>query len=112
MTPVTFFLRMNLRVTIHFTGGSLKNSGLNSLGQTQHVNGTHDTGLDCFYGIILVVNRRSRAGQIVNLIDLDVEREGHVMADDLEPGVADETINIDFRTRVVVVDAQDVATIR
>jgi len=36
------------------------------------------------HGIKLVVNGRSRAGQIKNFIDFDVERETNVMAHQLE----------------------------
>ncbi len=32
----------------------------------------------------LVVDRRSRAGEVIDLVDLDVERERHVVADKLE----------------------------
>ena len=38
--------------------------------------------------MVVVVNRRCRTGQVVDLVDLDIERKRHVMAQQLEVRVA------------------------
>ena len=45
-------------------------------------------------GIVLVVNGRGRAGEIVDLVDLDVERKGHVMPQQLKAGMAEQVCDV------------------
>ena len=47
-----------------------------------------DAGLGRLHRVVLVMHRRGRAGQIVDLVDLDVERERHVVPDELEARMA------------------------
>ena len=57
-------------------------------------------------GIALVVNRRCGTSEIVNLIDLDVERKRHVVAQQLEPLVILEVIDVAMRPGEEVVEAE------
>ena len=61
--------------------------------------------------VTLVVNRARRAGQVVDLIDFDVEGECHVVPDHLEARISEQVGDVVLRRRVVVVDAQDVITV-
>ena len=57
---------------------------LQALGETQHVDGAVNARLRRLNWIVLVVHGRSRAREIVDLINLDIEREGHVVAQEFE----------------------------
>ena len=46
------------------------------------------------HGIVLVVDRRGRAGEVVDLVDLDVERERHVVAHQLEARMPHQMIDV------------------
>jgi hypothetical protein len=70
-----------------------------------------DAGLRRLYWIVLVVNRRSRAGEVVDLIDLDIERKGHVVPNKLEPMMVEQMINVALRASEEIVDTYDVPTI-
>jgi hypothetical protein len=65
-------LRVNRRVAIDLARRRLKNSCPGPLGEPEHVNRAVNVGLDGLDGIELIVNRRSRARQIEDLVDLDV----------------------------------------
>ncbi len=64
------------------------------------------------HGIVLVVNRRGRAGEVVDLVHFDIEREGHVMAQELEPRITVQVIDVPLRPGEKVVHANDVVTFR
>ena len=53
----------------------------------------------------LVVDRRGRAGQVVDLVDLDIEREGDVVAHQLEAGFGQEMRDIGAPAGEEIVDA-------
>jgi hypothetical protein len=60
------------------------------------------------HGIVLVVNGRRRTGEIVDLVDLDIERERHVVTHQLEPLGADEMSDVALGAGEEVVDADDI----
>ena len=51
-------------------------------------------GLGRLHRVVLVVHRRGRAGEVVDLVDLDVERERHVVADQLEMLVVEQMLDV------------------
>jgi hypothetical protein len=57
--------------------------------------------------IKLVVNGRSRTGQIENFIDFDVERETNVMAHQLEARIRQQMMHVASRPGVEIIDAQN-----
>jgi hypothetical protein len=57
------------------------------------------------------MERRSRARKVVDLIDLNVEREGHVMPDHFKVGMQQEVLNIILGSGEVIVDAQDLRAV-
>lgn len=67
VTPVFFSLGVDFRVTVDLGGGGDQESGLGSLGETEHVQGTHERGLDGLDSVVLVVRGRSGASQVVDL---------------------------------------------
>jgi hypothetical protein len=62
-------------------------------------------GLRCLYGIPLVVYWRRGASEIVDLIDFDVQREGHVVTDQFEPWVPKKMLDVCARTAEEIIDA-------
>ena len=51
-------------------------------------------GLGGLHRIVLVVHRRGRAGHVVDLVDLDVERECHIVAGQLEMLVVEQMLDV------------------
>ena len=98
---------MDRGVAVDFAGRSLEHLDLEALGQPKHVDRTDDAGLGRLYGILLVVNRRSRARQIEDLVHLDEQRMGDVVAQELETLVIEEMLDIAPRAGEEIVDAQD-----
>jgi hypothetical protein len=108
VAPVVLALRVHLRVAVDLAGRGLQDLGLHALGQAEHVDGTVHAGLGGLHRVVLVVHRRGRAGEVVDLVDLDVERKGHVVAQQLEARMADQVLDVAPRTGEEVVDAQHV----
>ena len=111
MSPAVFRLWMDLRVAVHLGGGRLEDLRLDPLGQAQHVDGAVDACLGGLDGIELVVDGRGRAGQVIDLIHLDVQGEGNVVAHQLEMGVIEERNDVVLGPGEEVVDAQNVAAV-
>ena len=65
-----------------------------ALGQTQHVDRAVDASLGRLHRIVLIVDRRGWAGEIVYLIHFDKQREGDVMADEFKPLMPPDMHNI------------------
>ena len=78
---------MHRRIAVDLAGRGLEDLGARALGQAQHVDGAVHAGLGRLHRIVLVVDRRGGAGEIVDLVDLDIERECHVVAHQLEARV-------------------------
>ena len=72
VTPVVLFLWMYRGIAIDFTGGRLEYPCLDAFGETQHVDCAMDAGLGRLHGVVLVMHRRSRTGQIIDLVNLDI----------------------------------------
>jgi hypothetical protein len=104
VTPVVFSLGVLLWVSVDLGGGGDEESSLGSLGETKHVEGTHERSLDGLDGVVLVVRGRCGTGQVVDLylvsldfgisqdkltVDLDEERLDNIVSDHLEVGVTD-----------------------
>jgi hypothetical protein len=53
------------------------------------------------------VDRRSRAGEVVDLVDLDVERERDVVAKELEIAMCEQRSDVPATSGKEIVDAED-----
>ena len=71
-----------------------------------------DARLRRLHRIVLVVNGRGRTGEVVDLIDFDVERERHIVTNQLKPMVIEQMIDVAPRAGEEVIDAYDDGTIR
>lgn len=90
MPPVTFGLRVHDRVSVHLAGRGLQQARLGLFGQSQHVEGAHYRSLRRFDRVELVVDRGSRACEVVDFVHFGEVRVDHVMAHQLEVGPADQ----------------------
>jgi hypothetical protein len=52
------------------------------------------------------------ARQIVDLVDFDVERKGHVMPEEFEALVVQEVIDVPFGTREKIIQAKHLMPLR
>src|SRR5262249_47549483 len=105
-------LRMDARIAIHFRCRCLQDAGPQAFGQPQHVDGAVHARLRRLHGIVLVVNGRGRAGEVVDLVDLDIERKRHVVTHELEVVVIEQMLDIALRAGEEIIDANDVGAIR
>src|SRR6185295_9539879 len=107
VAPIILGLGMNARITIDLRGRRLQDLGVHALGKTEHIDRAMHTGFDRLHRVVLVMHRRGRAGEIVDLVDLDEERKGDVVADQLEVLVIEQRLHISARAGKEVVDAED-----
>jgi hypothetical protein len=107
MAPIGLGLRMNVGITIDLGGGGLKDTSLNTLGQTKTVDGSDDGGLHRLDRIILVVRRGCRASEIINTVDLELEGIDHIMAYQFKAGIPHKMLDISLATGEEIVKADD-----
>jgi hypothetical protein len=63
-------------------------------------------------GILIVDDRRCGTCEVVDLVDLDLERKGDVVAQELEPCVIAQMFNVPLAACEEIVDTDDVVTLR
>ena len=111
MAPIILGLRMDVGIAVDFAGRGLEDLAAEALGQAEHVDRAVDRGLGRLHRIVLVVDRRGRAGEIEDLVDLDEQRESDVVAQELEPRLRVEVGEIVLGPGEQIVDAQHVVPI-
>lgn len=104
MPPVSLLLRMLKWVTINFTCASQQEPCANSLCQTQHIQGTHDIGLDRLDRVVLVVHGRRGAREVVDPVDLEEDWLDDIVAEQLESRVPEVVRDVLLPAREEIVD--------
>ena len=99
---------MDLRIAVNLRGGSLEDPGLHPLGQPQRVDRAHDAGLDRLDRVVLVMDGRCRTGQVVDLIDFEVDRVDDVVTDAFEMGISQEMADVVLAAGEKIVEAKDI----
>jgi hypothetical protein len=61
--------------------------------------------------IMLVVDGGSGAGQIVDLVGLDIERKSHIVPDHLEAMMVEHSFDVAPCTGKIIVDADDISAL-
>mmetsp|Transcript_17404 Transcript_17404/g.40008 ORF Transcript_17404/g.40008 Transcript_17404/m.40008 type:complete len:237 (-) Transcript_17404:501-1211(-) len=69
VSPITFGLRVNLRVSINFAGGSKQNSGFDAFCKSQHVQSSHSACLNGLDRVELVMGRGGGARKVIDFVD-------------------------------------------
>ena len=111
VAPVALRLRVDIGVAVDLAGRGLEDLRPDPFGQAEHVDGAMDAGLGGLHRVVLVVDRRGRAGQVVDLVDLDVQRKGDVVAQQLEMGVVQQVEDVVLGAGEVVIDTEDVVPV-
>ena len=106
VAPIGFRLGMDSGIAIDLARRGLQDLRLEAFGQAQHVDGAVDGGFRRLHRIMLVMDRRRRTGEIVDLINLDIEREAHIVAHELEARMGVQVIDIALGAGEQIVDAQ------
>ena len=97
-------------MAVDLAGAGLKYPGAASLGQAKNVDHADGGGLDGFDGVVLVRLGGGGAGQIVDLVGLDIDRVDNVVADQFEPRVTEKVADIVLVSSEEVVEADDFVT--
>ncbi len=92
--PVTFRLWMYFGIAIHFRCRRLHDFRAGAFRQAEHVDRAVHAGFRGLHRVVLVMNRRRRAGEVVYFIDLDIQRHRHVVAQQLEARVRHQMQNV------------------
>ena len=106
IAPVAFGLRMLHRIAVDFTCGSLENAATQALGQAEHVDRAVHRGLGGLDRIVLVVDRRGRAGQVPDFVDFQEQRKSHVVAHEFEARMGVQMLDIALGAGEQIVHAQ------
>jgi hypothetical protein len=61
--------------------------------------------------IVLVMDRGRGTGEVIDLVHLDKERKGDIMAEKLKVRVPHQVDDISLRPRIEIVDAEDIAAV-
>jgi hypothetical protein len=110
-SPIGLRLGMDRGIAIDLRSRCLKNPGFESFGKPQHVDGAMNVHLGGLNGVVLIVDRRSRTGQVIDLIDLYVEREGNVVANEFKIRIPYQRSDILLGPRIEIVDTENVVPI-
>jgi len=108
IAAIIFGLRVHGRIAIDLGSRGLEDLCLHPLGKAEHVDRPEDAGLGRLHGIELVVDRRGRTGEVVDLVDFDIEREADIVSHRLEVRIAEKMRDVILAPGKVVVDAEHV----
>ena len=108
VAPVLLHLRVDVGVAVNLAGRGLEHLRAEPLGQPEHVDRAVDAGFDRLDRVALVMNRRGGTRQIIDFIDLKVERKGHIVADQFEFRVVQQMADVPLAAGVEIIDADHV----
>ena len=108
IAPVVLLLRVGQRVAIHLAGRGLENARAAAPGEIEHVDGAVHGGLHGLHGVVLVVDRARRAGEVEDAVHLQAQRLRHIVADELEIRLAQKMGDIRLGAGEQVVEADDI----
>ena len=109
-SPIRFFLRVHVRIAIHFRRGCLKDFRFGSFGNSQNVDCAHDIGLNGFDGIELIMHRRGRAGQVVDFVHFQIDGIDDVVTNQLKVRMAEKMGDIFFAAGKKIVQTEDIVS--
>ena len=101
---------MDQRIAVNFRCRCLQNARVNTLRHSEHVDHSHHARLHRLHGIILVMNGRCGTGEIVDLIDLEQDRLGHIMTDELELFIVEKMDDVLLSSGEKIVEANNFIT--
>jgi hypothetical protein len=111
VSPIRLGLRVNGWIAVDLARRSLQNAASKPFGEAEHVDCAMNRRLGRLNRIVLVVNWRSRTGEIVNLIALDVERKCHIVTHEFETRVRMKVLQIPLCASEQIVDTEHLVTL-
>lgn len=99
---------MNCGVAVNLAGRGLKDGASQPFGEPQHVDGTVHRSFRRGHRIMLVMHGRGRTGEVINFIDLNIERKSNIVAQKLKAVVLVKMFDIAFRPRKQIVHAKNI----
>lgn len=98
-------LRMDFGIAVHFAGRGLQDFCLYALGKAKHVDRTVHAGFGRLYRIKLIVHRGGRAGEVVDFIDFDIQRESDVVPQQFKIRMQGQMADIAFAAGIKIIGA-------
>jgi hypothetical protein len=108
IAPVAFCLGVDRRISIYFARRGLKDATFEALGEPQHVDCAVYRRLGRLHWVVLILNWRRGASEIIDLVNFHVEWKRHIVTNELETGMDTEMLNIPLGAREEIIDAQNV----
>ena len=108
IAPICLLLRMHHRIAVYLAGRSLQDFGLGAFGQPEHMDGSHDRGFQGLDRVVLVMNGRCGAGEVVYFVDFGMVRLDDIVAYQFEMVVFQQVADIVLTAGEVIVHADDV----
>lgn len=105
IAPIPFRLRMYVGIAVHFACRGLENLTPEPLGKAKQIDRPKHACLRGLDRVGLIMERRSRASEIEDLINLDVERMANVVAQALKMGMVDQMAHILAVAGIKIIDA-------
>ena len=112
VAPVGLQLRVHERVAVHLARGGVEHACLRLEGEVEHVHHAEHGALRGLHGVLLVVDGRGGAGEVVDLVELPPEGLGHVVQDERELGIAEEVVDVGLRAGEEVVERRHLVAVR
>ena len=105
VATIGFRLRVNFWIAVNFRRTRQQDSGTAALGHSQHVDRSQYAGLDRLDWIELVMTWGSGASHMIDLVDFQENRQGHVVSDQFEIRFAKQMDNVRLLAGEKVVQA-------
>jgi hypothetical protein len=99
---------VNGRIAIDLARRRLQDFRAHTLRQVKHIDRPDDTRFGGLHRVVLVMNGRRGTGEIVNLVNLNLKGDRHIVTQSFKMGLADEMRDILFAAREIVVHAQHI----
>ena len=112
VAPVGLHLRVDERVAVDLARGGVEDAGLRLEREVEHVHDAEDGALRRLYRVLLVVDGRGGAGEVVDLVELSPEGLSHVVQDEREAAVLEEVVDVGLRAGEEVVECRDLVAVR
>ena len=107
VAPIVFVLRMHAGIAVYLGRRGLEDPTVKTSSHPENVNCAVYVCSNRMQRIMLVMYRSGRASEIVDLINLNVERKSNVLAYKFKVILTVQMSNVAFRARKIIVDTHD-----
>ena len=78
------------------------------LGEAEHVDSSHHTRLHSLDGVVLVVNGRCGAGQVIDLVHFEKYWLRYIVSNELEVVIVEQAENVFSTPRIEIIQAENI----